>query len=709
MQGISTEFKSIVDSARRYSSLFNISHYKMLNIAKYGKEIIQSLNEIRFSSNIVSTVYLYSPYTKFAFSSTSSYTHKRMYQKIYGSEEFPEMIVTDEVLESFTEMLRRHDEAWVDKTPNGFIFYFPYPFSENSGKTYIIYEVNLAEMELFLSQITADSQTTAALLSQDGKEIFASAGKLKPQLGEVLKDIEIPQWSVQIKGSTVSQANGSTAYCREIPEMQMKLLVIVPEDAVVTTVRRQQLQMFLAILIALTVGGILDIFLSHIAYRPIQKLKSDAQALVPNGATQDNEFEVIGSVIESLRNSVIDLENLSMASRKELKRYIVLRLAQGTFNHDKALSELMQRLNMFTENNYVFAAAVYFSNSYGGETAKRVEQCLEYVEQIQQESVDIYASTGIERNQITLACSSEYEDVKYLALFFDEIRQSFAKILGGRIIMSVGLAYTGIDYLSTSYLQASNAYENRSINSCDDILFFSQSDGERIDIQYRNLLDFLRRAIQTCSIEEVENTMKYMLDFASKDDITLLDARSLCHAIVEIASSSFYSFKYDLHSDFNRKYNFARVLDIESIEDLQTFLTQISSDISKIIDEYLVKSSARNIDNEKQDLVARMTDYLDENVGNHQFSVSGMSAELGLSSSYLSRIYKEGCGETILESMNIRRMKKAKEMLANSNETVEAIVSAVGFYDVSSFIRKFKKMFGITPGEYRNELRKMQK
>ena len=48
------------------------------------------------------------------------------------------------------------------------------------------------------------------------------------------------------------------------------------------------------------------------------------------------------------------------------------------------------------------------------------------------------------------------------------------------------------------------------------------------------------------------------------------------------------------------------------------------------------------------------------------------------------------------------RMKKAKALLKSSNMTVENIAASVGYPNVEHFNRTFKKLFDMTPIQYRN-------
>ena len=57
-----------------------------------------------------------------------------------------------------------------------------------------------------------------------------------------------------------------------------------------------------------------------------------------------------------------------------------------------------------------------------------------------------------------------------------------------------------------------------------------------------------------------------------------------------------------------------------------------------------------------------------------------------------------------MEYFNAIQLKKVEELLISTNMDIADIVSRIGYVDVSSFIRKFKARFGVTPRKFR-ELR----
>ncbi len=100
-------------------------------------------------------------------------------------------------------------------------------------------------------------------------------------------------------------------------------------------------------------------------------------------------------------------------------------------------------------------------------------------------------------------------------------------------------------------------------------------------------------------------------------------------------------------------------------------------------------------------LVEQVIDHIRESYAKYDFSVATMAAELDVSSSYLSRFFRNQTGVTISEYVTRVRMERARSLLSQTTKSVHEIGLEVGYYDTSNFIRRFKVVEGRTPGEYR--------
>ena len=76
--------------------------------------------------------------------------------------------------------------------------------------------------------------------------------------------------------------------------------------------------------------------------------------------------------------------------------------------------------------------------------------------------------------------------------------------------------------------------------------------------------------------------------------------------------------------------------------------------------------------------------------------------QLNMSANYLSDLLKKETGKSIKEHVDGYIVRRAKNILLNSNQSVSEIAYGLGFEYPQSFTRMFKKKIGVSPNEFRN-------
>jgi two-component system response regulator YesN len=104
----------------------------------------------------------------------------------------------------------------------------------------------------------------------------------------------------------------------------------------------------------------------------------------------------------------------------------------------------------------------------------------------------------------------------------------------------------------------------------------------------------------------------------------------------------------------------------------------------------------------------RLLDKVDDFIAAHYgecIGVEQIADGVGLSVGYLSLIFKERYGITILKRLTELRIEKAKALLGDPWLRAHEVSAAVGYRDYRHFSQVFKKYVGCTLMEYRNRLR----
>lgn len=102
----------------------------------------------------------------------------------------------------------------------------------------------------------------------------------------------------------------------------------------------------------------------------------------------------------------------------------------------------------------------------------------------------------------------------------------------------------------------------------------------------------------------------------------------------------------------------------------------------------------------KQAIMYIQDNYTDE------ITTGSLSEYVHYNEYYFMRVFKKYTGRTIVEFLTEYRLEKSKELLKNEDLTVEDVAYRVGFSSNSYFIRKFRDMFKVTPGEFRKLINK---
>jgi AraC-like DNA-binding protein len=85
-----------------------------------------------------------------------------------------------------------------------------------------------------------------------------------------------------------------------------------------------------------------------------------------------------------------------------------------------------------------------------------------------------------------------------------------------------------------------------------------------------------------------------------------------------------------------------------------------------------------------------------------QLYVSDLARRVHLSPKYFGDLFKENCGISVQNYINKRRIDLARIMLEDNKMNITEIGFEVGFEDPNYFARIFKKMYSISPRQYRD-------
>ncbi|MDI4647725.1 helix-turn-helix domain-containing protein [Cohnella hashimotonis] len=119
-----------------------------------------------------------------------------------------------------------------------------------------------------------------------------------------------------------------------------------------------------------------------------------------------------------------------------------------------------------------------------------------------------------------------------------------------------------------------------------------------------------------------------------------------------------------------------------------------------------IRRAAAEIDG-KKDRKDTVTTFVMDFVNEHlseEIYLDALAEKLNLSSGYLSTYFKDKTGKNFVEYVNETRIKEAAAMLVNGRSKIQEVAEAVGYRNIASFNRMFKKYTGLRPSDYRKSM-----
>ena len=105
-----------------------------------------------------------------------------------------------------------------------------------------------------------------------------------------------------------------------------------------------------------------------------------------------------------------------------------------------------------------------------------------------------------------------------------------------------------------------------------------------------------------------------------------------------------------------------------------------------------------------EDRKQRILDYIQDHYTDSELYAASIAEYAGISEKYLYNFVKEQTGMSVGNYLMDLRMKRAAELLSANNIPVKDVCRMVGFNSENSFYKAFKRMYGVTPSQYRESL-----
>lgn len=452
-------------------------------------------------------------------------------------------------------------------------------------------------------------------------------------------------------------------------------------------VRHQQI-LLLWLSAAASLLGLLLIFVNmRRNYNPIRSLTRYATSFVTNLPQNSDELETIQSSIVQLSNHYTTLQE---NARISFQNHFLQMLIYGNYSSLAQMDRLGKFGEIHFDRKYFQVFLMVFAKKISPETD------VWSIERIWREETDGYLLQNSNMlNSLVYVANFDEDGSARLAA---DIRQLYDRLVravpGNSLVIAAGEAYTEIEKVPQSYDEAVVAADYRFVQGKEciilhqDLIFgaFSFEDYPQ------QLFERLRYALRKGETENIYSVLNATIGHLKSGKLPLFYVRSLAYELVNILLDTLVHLgNMEFSNDFLRTYS-SFLSDFNTIDDLADVLKELCMNICVYIVQSILK--------EKQDKLFRIKYDIEKNYADADFSVKALAEAHGMSAAGLSQYFKIQTGMTVLDYLTEQRMLQAKQLLLEGCLTLNEIAERIGYLNTSSFIRRFKLLYGLTPRQY---------
>lgn len=256
-----------------------------------------------------------------------------------------------------------------------------------------------------------------------------------------------------------------------------------------------------------------------------------------------------------------------------------------------------------------------------------------------------------------------------------------------RVCVHMGIGTVkGINSIYSSFIQALNSISYRSMDNIVHYRDIIRAEGS-VHFDYRETLNYLLEAVRLRKVEAYDYFGLIM------DRLRSLPDAEKRNRIIELMVLTIHATQQDSNNDLSFDYisSLAHFMELEGEQLIEAAYQRFIYHTSFVKQQHSIDYTNH--------IVQVTKEYL-ENHYAEDISLEDVAEQVNISPQYFSKLIKKTTGFNFIDWLSMLRVKKAKELLTNSNLTVKEVCFMVGYKDPNYFSRIFKKRIGITPSEY---------
>lgn len=434
-------------------------------------------------------------------------------------------------------------------------------------------------------------------------------------------------------------------------------------------------------------------------------LEAEEYLLKPISAgDMEAAFSKVRKKLDQEYDEYRNLNRLSEYYRKSLpamREQLVMGILEGRIAGERARA-MMETYEICLDSPFYVVAALYMDVNPREEQPQPAQLFALSLKDMVQDYLKNrtrFFSTAFLDQVIVIFMLDEREEIDQVLYHLDQICKMGFRVLKSSVTAAVGQICANTDALHTSYEEAVNAMEYRSILGSGQVLYINDIEPcseENILVtehEFQNLV----HAVKLGNRDETNAAIAQIMDSIRKERISPGQYQLLFMELLSELMKIGRAYKLHPNQIFGEHAgSWQELYRMVTVDELEGWLQEVCTNLRHVLRH------------ERRDSAARLTEqakaYIEEHYKESDLSADSLCRCLNVSAAYFSTIFKREVGMSFVAYLTKIRLEHALELLRTTEDKTYIIASRVGYMEPNYFSYVFKKQYGISPSKYRAEM-----
>ena len=470
----------------------------------------------------------------------------------------------------------------------------------------------------------------------------------------------------------------------------------------VNQIRRSEI--FLMLFTMVLSGGVVIIYAIRFA-RPMRQLagalqKKNLDMKAPNG----NEITWLIHAFEDVEKQEEKLYETLRSKEKDTKNRVLHNLLIGEVDSEEEKQELDK---FFPYKLFVVGIIVidkrkaYLENLNAKSRSYQRYLLVDYIEKSFPNTYKVQA-TRYDGGCIAIILNMESYDQlqtpKELSGILTNIQKYAKEIFEHTVSIGISGLHSRYEGVHECAFEAMEAVSGKMIQGSNSILFWKEKEEKRKHYYYayehsEKITNYLSVGDLKGIQEEIKTIVEEIINH--KPFIEYENIKMIFNQLSSIAVKFMVERNINITKVLGKQGEiYTLIAHAETLEELEQGLMSYYTKLIVYLEEQSKKEIGEGNYGEK--IIAYLNQHYKEDLVYEE-----VAEQIGISYSYLRRILKEETGKSPNDYINKIRIEEVKRMLLETELSLNEIAASVGYHNVQSVIRYFRKYEGITPKEFK--------